>query len=311
MFVLVLALPKQDYGQSSTIANISIDSAYALTQLYAQDPRFVILDVRTDAEYTSSHIENAVNLDYFNPDFASWLDSLPKTKIYLIHCGIGGRSAGARDLMANRGFQTVYNMLGGFNSWKTKYPVTQLTAPRLLVYGDSIRDIGYVPVGQTLVIDMKLTNGANDTLIIDSIQGPSNPKFSTNFLANQHLLGYDDYSFQLSYNPSNLGFDSTYFTIFSNGGNIKFRFQAHGSAVGIEELSANSEFRIYPNPATNYIIIENSLSNNDSYRLFNTEGRLIKSVTKDAQKQKLNISNLPSGMYFINDSKQTIRFIKK
>ena len=311
MVVLILAWPTQDYAQSQTIANISSDSAYALTQLYAQNPNFVILDVRTDAEYRNNHIENAVNLDYFNPNFAAWLDSLPKTKIYLIHCGSGGRSAGARDLMANRNFKTVYNMLGGFNSWNSKYPVTQLTAPHLLVYGDSIRDIGYVPVGQTLLINVKLTNGANDTLIIDSIQGPLNSKFSTNFLANQYLLGYDDYSFQVSYTPSILGFDSTSFTVFSNGGKINFHFQAHGSAVGIEELSAKSEFKIYPNPATDYIIIENSLSNNESYRLLNAEGRVIKSFTRDAQKQRLNISNLPTGMYFINDSKQTIRFIKK
>ena len=158
---------------------------------------------------------------------------------------------------------------------------------------------------------MKLTNGANDTLIIDSIQGPSNPKFGTNFLANQYLLGYDDYSFQLSYNPSVLGFDSTSFTIFSNGGKIKLHFQAHGSAVGIEELLAKSEFRIYPNPATDYIIIENPLPNKESYRLLNAEVRLIKSFIRDAQKQRLNISNLPTGMYFINDTKQTVRFIKK
>lgn len=312
VFILfVLAEAKTGHTQAQTIANISVDSAHALTQLYAQHPDFVILDLRTPAEYNGGHIDKAVNLDFFGADFGKTLDSIPKTKIYLIYCGSGSRSIRARDSMANRNFQTVYNMLGGINTWKAKYPTTLLTAPLLLAYGSGNVNFGYVPVGQTDTIDITITNAANDTLKFNSIHGPNNQRFATNFTLSKQLLGYDNYKFQITYTPANWTSDTSSITIFSNGGSLKFYLQAHGSAVGIDHIVREEAFRIYPNPAVNYLTIERQKEQNARFDLFSAKGKKICSYFLEKQKETIDVSQLPPGIYFLRNSKQTFTFIKK
>jgi len=309
--LFVLTWAKTIHAQGQTISNISVDSAYALTQLYAQNPNFVILDVRMPIEYNGGHIDKAVNLDFLNANFGKTLDSMPKTKIYLIHCAAGSRSIRARDSMANRNFQTVYNMLGGINAWKLKYPTTLLTTPVLLAYGSTNVDLGYIAVGQTDTLEITITNGANDTLKFNSINGPNNLKFSTNFSLSKQLLGYDNYKFQVTYTPTNLMSDTTSLTIYSNGGSLKFYLKAHGSAVGIDNIASKKDFKIYPNPATNYITIETQKEQNTQFDLLNSQGKIIHSYFLNKQKEIFDISTLPSGMYFIKNSKQMFTFIKK
>ena len=309
--LFVLTWTKTTHAQAQTIANISVDSAHTLSQLHAQDPNFVILDVRTPSEYNGGHIDKAVNLDFFSAGFGKTLDSMPKTKIYLIHCAAGSRSIRARDSMANRNFQTVYNMLGGINAWKLKYPTTLLTAPVLLAYGSSNVDLGYVPVGQTETLDITITNGANDTLKFNSFNGPNNLNFSTNFSLSKQLLGYDNYKFQIIYTPTNLMSDTSSITIYSNGGSLQFHLKAHGSAVGIDNIASKKDFKIYPNPAVNYITIEAQKEQNTQYQLSNSQGKIIHSYFLSKQKEILDISSLPPGMYFITNSKQSFTFIKK
>ena len=52
-----------------------------------------------------------------SPLYAEDLDQLDKTKMYLIHCKSGGRSAGAFNTMKELEFMEVYNMPGGINQW--------------------------------------------------------------------------------------------------------------------------------------------------------------------------------------------------
>lgn len=97
--------------------DISVTGAQAMINERRGDEGFYIIDVRTPEEYASGHIEGAVNLDYNNGKFAAALDKLDKNGAYLLICRSGGRSAGARDLMAGAGFFKIYNMLGGMNQW--------------------------------------------------------------------------------------------------------------------------------------------------------------------------------------------------
>jgi rhodanese-related sulfurtransferase len=100
------------------IADINTEQALTLIQDNQDNPDFVILDVRTPAEFDSGHIENAINLDYNSETFSDELNNLDKDKTYLVYCGVGRRSAGARDIMKELNFMTAYNMLGGINQWK-------------------------------------------------------------------------------------------------------------------------------------------------------------------------------------------------
>ena len=109
----------------SVIADITNTQALTMMGERREDADFHIIDVRTPAEYASGHVAGAVNLDYNGGVFAASLDSLDTDNTYLLICRSGGRSAGARDLMKNAGFTSVYNMLGGMNQWNAAdYPVT-------------------------------------------------------------------------------------------------------------------------------------------------------------------------------------------
>lgn len=81
------------------------------------DAGFVILDVRTPAEHAAGRIPGAVNLDYNDPAFQDGLGKLDRSKTYLVHCAVGGRSAKALAMMKDAGFSKAYNMLGGMSAW--------------------------------------------------------------------------------------------------------------------------------------------------------------------------------------------------
>ena len=307
--VFTLAMPLSEYAQ--TIANITADSAHTLTQIYAQDPNFVILDVRTPGEYNAGHLDKGVNLDFYGVNFGKILDSIDKNKIYLIHCASGGRSGKAKDSMANRNFQTVYNMMGGYNKWVKTYPVTLLTSPLLAIYDSNHFDLGYIPVGQTKTITIKITNGANDTLKFSSFSGPANTSFSTNLTTTPQLLGYDDYKFQVTYSPTNLNTDTSSITLFSNGGNLKLFLRAQGISIGFAETQTKKQFNLYPNPAANYLIIETQDADFKQFKLISSEGKTMKIISVEKGKNRLDISDLSPGLYFITNSKHSTQFIKE
>ncbi len=104
--------------------NKTIDETYTLIQDNANNPDFIILDVRTPSEYASGYIENAVNIDYYADDFEDTLDQLDKSKTYLVYCRTGSRSASAMNIMKKLDFIEVYNMQGGITAWTSAgYPV--------------------------------------------------------------------------------------------------------------------------------------------------------------------------------------------
>lgn len=85
--------------------------------------------------------------------------------------------------------------------------------------------------------------------------------------------------------------------------------------VGINENeSIANQIRVYPNPATNFLFVDSSVSIEDyEYVIFDITG---KSILKGLFGQKINISDLESGLYFIqitsneNDVLKFAKFIK-
>ncbi len=108
------------------IKDITTQEAFTLIQNNQGNPDFVIIDVRSPAEFDSGHIENAINLDYQSETFRDELNKLDKDKTYLVYCGSGGRSAGALAIMEELGFMEASNMLGGISQWKKdELPTTE------------------------------------------------------------------------------------------------------------------------------------------------------------------------------------------
>ncbi|GAA0725696.1 rhodanese-like domain-containing protein [Aquimarina litoralis] len=86
--------------------------------LIAKDDNAVILDVRTEEEVEDGFIPNMLNIDIRKGQgFLDEIEKLDKSKNYYVYCRSGGRSAQACTLMNQMGFETTYNLLGGFMNW--------------------------------------------------------------------------------------------------------------------------------------------------------------------------------------------------
>lgn len=84
-----------------------------------EDDNAVILDVRTEGECLDGMIPGAINIDiYKGQGFIYKVDELDKSKNYYVYCKAGGRSAQACSIMNQMGFETTYNLMGGFSEWE-------------------------------------------------------------------------------------------------------------------------------------------------------------------------------------------------
>lgn len=128
LFILLLALllPLQSLAKSSIIETISPRQVADLISQRNGDPNFIILDIRTLAEFKTGHLHNAVLLDYYSKTFVNELKRLDKTKTYLIYCRSGNRSGRSLGLIKKMGFHSVYNMDQGIIGWLKKgYKITK------------------------------------------------------------------------------------------------------------------------------------------------------------------------------------------
>jgi rhodanese-related sulfurtransferase len=107
-----------DAPPGPVLKDVTAAEARDLVEQRKSDPAFVILDVRTPAEFIQERIEGAVNIDYYSSTFAEDLDALDGSKTYLVHCRSGARSAAASAMMEDLGFRVVYNLAGGIDGWK-------------------------------------------------------------------------------------------------------------------------------------------------------------------------------------------------
>jgi len=108
----------------AAVKNINPQEANDLSMLSGYFVQWV--DVRTPEEYGGGHIGNAVNINYYAPDFKEKIDQLDKTTRYIVYCRTGARSAAASKVMTDLGFKDIYNMLGGFSAWaEAGLPVNQ------------------------------------------------------------------------------------------------------------------------------------------------------------------------------------------
>jgi hypothetical protein len=81
--------------------------------------------------------------------------------------------------------------------------------------------------------------------------------------------------------------------------------------------SANSSFRVYPNPANEEITIKSSsVSNDATVSVFDLNGKELKSLKLSGMETNVDTTGLISGVYFVrvstgNDSKTEKLIIKK
>ena len=79
-----------------------------------------LVDVRTQEEYTVSHLKDAQNICVTNSDFEEKVKTLDKNKPVYVYCAVGGRSATAAKILSDMGFTEVYDLEGGITNWEEK-----------------------------------------------------------------------------------------------------------------------------------------------------------------------------------------------
>ncbi len=82
-----------------------------------QDGDVIVLDVRTSEEFVAGHLEGAVMIDFYSPDFADQLAELDPTESYLLYCRSGNRSGQTTEIMSDLGFADVAEVEGGISAW--------------------------------------------------------------------------------------------------------------------------------------------------------------------------------------------------
>lgn len=93
-------------------------------QKMRKDKDTVVLDVRTPREFEAGHVPGAVNIPWQSPDFDKQVEKLDKSKIYLVHCYSGSRSAAATKEMTKLNFDHLFDFSGGMRAYqRAKMPV--------------------------------------------------------------------------------------------------------------------------------------------------------------------------------------------
>lgn len=103
-------------AEKSTAKIKHVDAAGAAKVL--AEKQVVVLDIRTPAEFKSGHLAGATNINFNSPDFARQIAALDKSKTYLVHCAVGGRSTRSLESFKQQGFQSIVHLDGGIAAWK-------------------------------------------------------------------------------------------------------------------------------------------------------------------------------------------------
>ncbi len=288
-------------------ATISAANAHDTIIAYSDNPWFVILDVKTPTEYATQHLSEGVDIDFYSATFAATLATLNKSKVYLLHCAGGSRSAQVYIMMQNLNFRRVYEMTGGINAWTgAGFPVTTLVAPVAGVLCDTIVSYNNIPVSQTDSVELTLTNAANSILSFSTISGISGTDFTTNFNPSNTIPGARDYSFKVYYNPTDLIADSTIFSIISNGGIINFYLSGTPyNTTGINNTIQNN-FSVYNDNINQIISIQlNNVNSASIISIFDLTGKVVYEKKQDNSIFSIDYSTWNRNIYFIRITDNT------
>lgn len=76
-----------------------------------------LIDVRTADEFATGAIGGAINIPL--DDLRDRLDSIPRDKPVILYCGVGLRGYLASNILRQRGFDDVRNLVGGLKTYRT------------------------------------------------------------------------------------------------------------------------------------------------------------------------------------------------
>ncbi|MCJ7571509.1 MAG: hypothetical protein MUO82_06495, partial [Candidatus Thermoplasmatota archaeon] len=123
------------------ITDITVDEAWDLLNDTSNGIQIPI-DVRTEEEWKTEHIDTPSPENPIHHDYLEWSDptilqefiSTYDGQQIILHCGLGGRSKNAANILVENNFSgIIYNMLGGLKEWKNQgYPTEGYTTLQII-----------------------------------------------------------------------------------------------------------------------------------------------------------------------------------
>lgn len=104
------------FGEAPKPANVTDVTPEQAEKLLKENPKTIVLDVRTADEFKAGHIPGAKNVDFFDDGFAKQVAALDPATPILVHCAAGGRSAQALPALKDK--KAVYHLKEGFKGWE-------------------------------------------------------------------------------------------------------------------------------------------------------------------------------------------------
>lgn len=112
------ALVLASSGAAASPRAVGAAEAAALIQAGQGREDFVLLDLRTPAEFGDERLEGAVLVDFLAPGFRDEVARLDRSKTYLVYCRTGNRSGKALAVFDTLAFRDVIHLAAGIVGWK-------------------------------------------------------------------------------------------------------------------------------------------------------------------------------------------------
>ncbi len=124
IILLVVSLSAAACGANLEETSFERVDVARFSQLIAQakgDPGVVLLDLRTAEEVATGFIEDAINLDALDEDFASFLEELNPDDHHLVYGRSNPSTEEAVRSMKSLGFTHITELNGGMVEWVAQH----------------------------------------------------------------------------------------------------------------------------------------------------------------------------------------------
>lgn len=112
-------MPEKNMGTDETKNALFVTLSPAEFAKQADKKEVTVIDIRTPEEVAEGKVvADALELDYYSPDFKSELAKLDKDQTYLIYCRSGNRTGDTKRMMKSLGFTDVSDLQGGKVAWE-------------------------------------------------------------------------------------------------------------------------------------------------------------------------------------------------
>ena len=110
-FFLILIYSCQIFDSNE----INVISDAKFTEILGAD--YTLIDVRTNEEYESGYIKDAINFDFYSESFQKEILKLEKSSSIILYCRTQNRSIKTANFLKENGYKNITVIEGGITSW--------------------------------------------------------------------------------------------------------------------------------------------------------------------------------------------------